>query len=184
MIYYWFHLLYIFICSKLFWSKVDLTSDQTRKRRVGILDCDTFRYMANSKYLVYMDLIRFEKMFRSKLYANTVKKGMFAVLGSQKIIYKKPLKMWTTFNITLILEGWDDKWVYHKQLFTQDNQICAIGYTKAAFWKNKKAQDMRLIIKNCGVTIPEKNLSAEVRNIFEGDYLLLKSTESRIQHNN
>src|SRR5680860_359898 len=48
MIYYWLHLVYLFIGSKLLWSKVDLTSDQTRKRRVSILDCDTFRYMANS----------------------------------------------------------------------------------------------------------------------------------------
>lgn len=175
MIYYWLHMLYIFIGSNFFWSKVDLTSKQIRKRRVGILDCDTFRYMSNSKYLYYMDFIRFEKMFRSKLYDNTVKKGMFAVLGAQKIIYKKPLKMWTTFNITLVLEGWDDKWVYHKQVFEQNNQVCAIGFTKAAFWKDKKAQDIRTIFKNCGVTATEMKISAAVHNIFEGDYELLKN---------
>ncbi len=133
MLYYWLHLLYIVIVSKLFWSKVDLTSNQTRKRRISILDCDTFRYMSNSKYAYYMDFIRFEKMFRSKLNDNTVKKGMFTVLGSQKIIYKKPLKMWSTFHITLVLEGWDYKWVYHKQFFTQNDQVCTIGYTRAAF---------------------------------------------------
>ena len=174
MIYYWLHMLHIFIFSRLFWSKVDLTLDQTRKRRVSILDCDTFRYMANSKYAYYMDFIRFEKMFRSKLYENTVKKGMFAVLGSQKIIYKKPLKRWTIFQITLVLEGWDDKWVYHKQLFEQDNQLCAIGYTKAAFWKDKKAQDIRKIIKNCGVEATEMNISIEIQKIFNIDYKLLK----------
>lgn len=174
MIYYWFHLLYLFIGSRLVWSKVDLKSDQTRKRRVGILDCDTFRYMANSKYLVYMDMIRFEKMFRSELYKHTIKKGMYAVLGSQKIIYKRPLKRWSKFEITLQLEGWDDKWVYHKQLFHQDDQVCAIGYTKAAFWKNKKAQDIRTILKNCGVTRIKMKPSVETRNIFVGDYQLLK----------
>jgi|SRR5680860_34420 len=168
-------MLHVFIFSKLFWSKVGLISNQTRKRRVSILDCDTFRYMANSKYAYYMDFIRFEKMFRSKIYDNTVKKGMFAVLGSQKIIYKKSLKMWATFQITLVLEGWDDKWVYHKQVFEQNNQLCAIGYTKAAFWKDKKAQDIRTILKNCGVTATEMDISAEVRNIFDGDYQLLKN---------
>ncbi|NNE77099.1 MAG: acyl-CoA thioesterase [Pricia sp.] len=168
-------MLYIFIGATFFWSKVDLISEQTRKRRVGILDCDTFRYMANSKYLVYMDMIRFEKMFRSKLYENTVKKGMFAVLGSQKIIYKRPLKRWTTFKITLVLEGWDDKWVYHKQVFTQNDQLCAIGYTKAAFWKNKKAQNMRTIIKKCGVEQTEMKVSPEIQDIFNNDYQLLKS---------
>ena len=175
MLYYWLHLFYIFIGSRLFWRKVDLISNQTRKRRVGILDCDTFRYMSNSKYAYYMDFIRFEKMFRSQLYDNTVKKGMFAVLGSQKIIYKKPLKMWSTFHITLVLEGWDDKWVYHKQVFTQNNQLCAIGYTRAAFWKNKKAQDMRMILENSGVTRAEMNPPEEILDIFNRDYQLLKA---------
>ena len=37
---------------------------------------------------------------------------MFGVLTSQKIIYKKPLKRWKKFNITLKIEGSDEKWVY------------------------------------------------------------------------
>lgn len=180
MLYYWLHILYIFVGSKLFWAKVDLTSDQTRKRRVNILDCDTFRYMSNSKYAYYMDFIRFEKMFRSPLYRNTVQKGMFAVLGSQKIIYKKPLKIWTTFEINLVLEGWDDKWVYHKQVFTQNGLVCAIGYTKAAFWKNKKAQDIRTILKNSGVTRTEMKVSPEIYAIFNNDYRLLKNMNTII----
>ncbi|MCK0190165.1 thioesterase family protein [Arenibacter sp. F20364] len=123
-----------------------------------------------------MDFIRFEKMFRSKLFKNTVKKGMYAVLGSQKIIYKRPLKMWSTFKITLILEGWDDKWVYHSQVFEQEDQVCAIGYTKAAFWKDKKAQDIRMILKKCGVTTTEMATPQRIRDVFKGDYDLLKNT--------
>ena len=137
-------MIYIYIGSRLFWKKVKPTSDLTRTRRVNILDCESFRFMANSKYFYYMDLIRYEVVFRSKLYDNTIKKGMFGVLASQKIIYKKPLKILKKFNITLKLEGADEKWVYHQQIFEQSGQICAIGYTKAGFWKNKKAQDMRL----------------------------------------
>ena len=34
---------------------------------------------------------------------------MFGVLASQKIIYKKPLKRWKKFNITLKIEGSDEK---------------------------------------------------------------------------
>ena len=94
MIYYWFHMIYIFIGSRLFWKKVKLESDITRTRRVSILDCESLRFMANSTYFYYMDLIRCEVVFRSKLYENTIKKGMFGVLASQKIIYKKPLKRW------------------------------------------------------------------------------------------
>lgn len=99
---------------------------------------------------------------------------MYGVLGSQKIIYKKPLKRWSTFTITLVLEGWDDKWFYHKQIFTQNHQVCAIGYTKAAFWKNKKAQDVRLILKKSGVVKNEMEVSFEMASLFENDYQILK----------
>lgn len=174
MLYYWLHMLYIFIGSKLFWSKVDLTEDLTRKRRVNILDCETLRYMNNSKYTNYMDFIRFEMMFRTPLLDHTVKKGMFAVLGSQKIIYKKPLKRWSSFTITLTLEGWDDKWIYHRQIFMQNNEVCAIGFTKVTFWKDKKAQDVGAIIKNCGVSISKMTASQDVLNMFENDYQILK----------
>ena len=131
-------MIYIFIGSRLFWKKVKLESDITRTRRVSILDCESLRFMANSTYFYYMDLIRYEVVFRSKLYENTIKKGMFGVLASQKIIYKKPLKRWKKFNITLKIEGSDEKWVYHRQVFEQNGQTCAIGFTKAGFWKIKK----------------------------------------------
>lgn len=177
MIYYWLHIVYIFIGSRFFWKKVGLEADLTRKRRVSILDCEAFRFMANSKYFYYMDLIRFEVLFRSDLYKNTIKKGMFPVLGSQKIIYKKPLKRWNTFEITLVLEGWEDNWVYHRQIFKRNGEIYAIGVTKVGFWKKHKIQDMRKIISDCGVTKKEMIVSSNILNLFKDDYSLIKYTE-------
>jgi len=131
--------------------------------------------MANSKYFYYMDLIRFEVVFRSKLYEHTIKKGMTGVLASQKIIYKKPLKMWKKFEITLQMDGSDEKWVYHRQIFKQGEQICAIGFTKAGFWKNKKAQDMRQILIDSGAEDRIRPPSAEMLSMFQNDYQFLKN---------
>ncbi|WP_262511304.1 acyl-CoA thioesterase [Arenibacter echinorum] len=139
------------------------------------MDCDSLRYMANSKYFYYMDFIRFEILFRSKLYDNTFKKGIFPVLGSQKFIYKKPLKRWTKFKITISLEGWDDKWVYHRQTFRQKGEIYAVGYTKVAFWKNKKALNMRNIIYDSGFHKTEMKPAANILNMFKDDYDILKT---------
>ena len=50
MIYYWLHILYLFIGSNLIWGKVDITERLTRTRMVNLLDCESFTYMANSKY--------------------------------------------------------------------------------------------------------------------------------------
>lgn len=177
MIYYWIHMLYIYIGSRIFWKKIKPSSKLTRTRRVNILDCESFRFMANSKYFYYMDLIRYEVVFRSKLYNNTVKKGMFGVLASQKIIYKKPLKMFKKFHITLSLEGSDDKWVYHKQIFKQNGQTCAIGYTKAGFWKNKKAQNINQILLKSEPEYVIKPPSKDILNMFKDDYHLLKKQQ-------
>ncbi|MFH4968146.1 thioesterase family protein [Gaetbulibacter sp. M240] len=175
MIYYWLHVVYIFIGSRFIWKKVKPGSDLKRTRRVNLLDCEAFRFMANSKYFYYMDLIRFEVVFRSKLYENTIKKGMFGVLASQKIIYKKPLRRLKKFEITLIFEGADDKWVYHRQTFTQNNQLCAIGFTKAGFWKNKKAQNIKAILIKSGIDKTIKAPSKEVMNLFKNDYDMLQN---------
>lgn len=174
MIYYWLHMIYTFIGSRLFWKKVPPGADLTRTRRVNILDCESFRFMANSKYFYYMDLIRYEVVFRSKLYDNTVKKGMFGVLASQKIIYKKPLRKFRKFDITLKFEGADDKWVYHRQTFTQNGELCAIGFTKAGFWKHKKAQNIKEILIKSGINKAIRTPSGEVLDLFQNDYDILQ----------
>lgn len=173
-------MLYIYIGSRVFWKKVKPTSDFTRTRRVNILDCESFRFMANSKYFYYMDFIRYEVVFRSTLYENTIKKGMFGVLASQKIIYKKPLIKFKKFDVTIKLEGSDDKWVYHRQTFEQHGEICAIGFTKAGFWKNKKAQDMKEIIINSDSEYKIKAPSAEIISMFKTDYETLKTSNKNI----
>ena len=178
MIYYWLHLIYIFIGSKFFWKPVDLMADLTRARRVNILDCEAFRFMANSKYFYYMDFIRFEILFRTDMYARTMKKGMFPVLGSQKIIYKKPLKRWTKFDVTLVIEGWDDHWVYHRQVFTRNQEVYAIGITKVGFWKKHKIQNMRDIMSASGAGDRTMEVSQEILNMFSTDYTIIKNTES------
>lgn len=167
----------IYICGKFLWKKVDLGADLSRTRRVSILDCEALKYMSNTRYFYYMDFIRFEILFRTKLYDNTFKKGIYPTLGSQKIIYKKPLKIWSKFKITLVLEGWDDKWVYHKQIFSQDNVIYAIGFTKVAFLKTKKTVNMRTLITDSGIEKPEMNPSQEILNLFKDDHDLLKGVE-------
>lgn len=178
MIYYWLHLIYVFFGSKFFWKPVDLMANLTRTRRVSILDCEAFRFMANSKYFYYMDFIRLEILFRSDLYANTMKRGMFPVLGSQKIIYKKPLKRWTKFDITLVIEGWDDHWVYHRQVFTRNQEVYAIGITKVGFWKKHKIQDMRKIIAASGIKVKEMDVPPEILSMFSNDYNIIKTIAS------
>ena len=118
-------------------------------------------------------------MFRSSLYENTVKEGMLAILGSQKVIYKKPLRILSTFSVKLILEEWDEKWAYHRHIFLQDGQVCAVGLSKLAFRKHKKMQHMRDIIIACGITESGINPTTGIKHVFDHDYDLLQASDSR-----
>ncbi|MGB5229655.1 MAG: acyl-CoA thioesterase, partial [Eudoraea sp.] len=102
-----------------------LEAGETFKRtfKVRLFDCDGLRVMTAWKYPAYMDFMRWELIARSKLYRAIVKRGLAPTLGSQKIIYRKPLKLWTKFDVVLKTAGWDDKWVYHIHKFEQDGEL-------------------------------------------------------------
>jgi hypothetical protein len=64
-----------------------------------------------------------------------VQRGLAPTLGSQKLIYRRPLKLWTRFAVELELAGYDDKWIYHIHRFEQHGELRALGITRALIWK-------------------------------------------------
>ena len=115
-----------------------------------------------------MDFIRWELIARSKLFKAIVKRGLAPTLGSQKLIYRKPLKLWTKFNLTLESAGSDEKWVYHIHNFEQDNEIKAIGITKSLIWKRDIPTALSDIMKEVGATetVPPKKW---ISDLFKSD---------------
>ncbi|MDR8391875.1 thioesterase family protein [Aliifodinibius sp. S!AR15-10] len=150
MFYYWYRILRILV-SRKFQKQVDINAELTRTFRVRLFDCDGLRVMTASKYPAYMDFIRWELIARTKLFNEIVLKGLAPTLGSQKLIYRKPLKRWTKFTVRLKTAGWDDKWVYHIHKFEQNSEVKAIGVTKALIWKKDKPQILLEILENAGV---------------------------------
>ena len=125
--------------------------------------------MTAFKYATYMDFVRWEMIARSKLYKEIVLKGLAPTLGSQKMVYRKPLKLWTRFTVRLRTVGWDEKWVYHVHKFEQGGEIKAIGITRALIWRKDKPQIWMDILKNIGVRDLHKKAPDWVLNIFQND---------------
>ena len=130
MIYYWYKIIKILVLRN-FQSEVNYDQIIRRTFRVGPFDCDGLRVMSAAKYPIYMDFLRWELIARSKLFNAIVKRGLAPTLGSQKIIYRKPLKIWSKFDVVLESVGMDDKWVYNVHYFEQANEVKAIGITRA-----------------------------------------------------
>jgi len=168
MFYYWYRIVWILIARK-FQSQVDIEEDLTRTFRVRLFDCDGFRVMTAFKYAAYMDLIRWEMIARSKLFNEILPKGLAPTLGAQKIIYRKPIKLWTKFTLRLQTMGWDEKWVYHVHKFEQSGEVKAIGITRALIWKKDKPQILREILQNIAVKNLDKKPPEWIANLFRSD---------------
>ena len=168
MFYYWYRIVWILIARK-FQSQVDIEEELTRTFRVRLFDCDGFRVMTAFKYAAYMDLIRWEMIARSKLFNEILPKGLAPTLGAQKIIYRKPLKLWTKFTLRLQTMGWDEKWVYHIHKFEQSGEVKAIGITRALIWKKDKPQILREILQNIAVKNLDKKPPEWIANLFNTD---------------
>lgn len=151
MIYYWFTIIKLLAFRKF---RSEVRYDQTIRRtfRVGPFDCDGLRIMTAAKYPMYMDLIRWELIARSKLYNAIVKRRLAPTLGSQKIIYRKPIKIWSKFDLVLEHAGMDDKWVYFIHYFEQNNEVKAIGIVRSLVWKRDIPTALSDIMKEVGAT--------------------------------
>ena len=168
MFYYWYRIVWILVARR-FQSQVDIEEELTRTFRVRLFDCDGFRVMTAFKYAAYMDLIRWEMIARSKLFNEILPKGLAPTLGAQKIIYRKPIKLWTKFTLRLQTMGWDEKWVYHVHKFEQSGEVKAIGITRALIWKKDKPQILREILQNIAVKNLEKKPPEWIANLFHTD---------------
>ncbi len=176
MIYYWYRLFRILIGGK-FQKKLSFEDVYTRSYRVGVFDCEGLRVMTSHKYFVYMDFIRWEMIARTNFFNAIVKKRLAPILGSQKIIHKKPIKLGTKFNVKLETVGWDDKWLYCLHTFEQNGTIMAVGVTKGLVWKKDEPQALMEVLINSGVTNLNKKTPDWVLQLFDNDKNILSNTE-------
>jgi len=124
--------------------------------------------MTAAKYPVYMDFIRWELIARSKLYKAILNRKLAPLLGSQKLIYRRPRKIWSKFDIILEFADMDDKWVYYIHYFEQGKEIKAIGIVRTLVWKKSIPTALSDIMEEVGAT--EKTKATEwLLKLFEDD---------------
>jgi acyl-CoA thioesterase FadM len=153
MLHYWFTIGRM-LAARYTRPRVRFDATIRRRFRVRLFDCDGLRVMTAAKYPMYMDFIRWEMIARSELFTAIVKRGLAPTLGSQKLIYRKPLKVWTTFDVELQLAGYDDRWIYHIHRFVQHGELRALGVTRALIWKRDVPTALDELLRAVGATGP------------------------------
>jgi acyl-CoA thioesterase FadM len=169
MIYYWFRLGRILLSSSLS-SPLAIGDEIALSFRVRALDCDGLQVMTASQYAIYMDFARWALITRNGFIRTAFRNGWAPTVGSQKIIYRKPLRRWSPFKVRVSCVGWDEKWAYHLHLFEQHGKIKAIGVTKAMVWKKGRAVPFEQVLKQLKANRTEMVPPVWILDLFERDH--------------
>ncbi len=176
MIFFWYRAFWILI-SRNFRKPIEIQNGFQNSFRVGLFDCEGFRVMSAFKYANYVEYNRWEFAVRSPLFKEILRNKCTTATASQKFIFRKPLKFWSKFKLNVKTVGWDDKWIYNLQIFTQNSEIMAICISKSLVWKKDKPQVLSEILKNIGINEAEQKPPLWFMASFMEDNLILKEIE-------
>ena len=126
----YFRLLRIFFSS---WFKPRLPAGRTSCHldlRVLPNDLDINMHMNNGRYLTICDLTRVDLFLRTGLATTMRKHRWIPIIAEHTMIYRKSLKLFSPFRVSMELTHWDDKFFYMTHLFAQGDRLIAEGTSK------------------------------------------------------
>ena len=91
---------------------LDLFEPSILKFHVLPSDLDINMHMNNGRYNSIMDLGRVDIMLRTGLLKMLYKKGWFGVVGSIHTQFRRPLKLFQTYELHSQIIFWDEKWTW------------------------------------------------------------------------
>ena len=168
MIYFWYRAFWVLV-KRVFQKPINIENGFENTFRVGIFDCEGFRVMSAFKYANYVEYNRWEFTVRSPLFKEIYLNKCSTATGSQKFIFRKPLKFWSKFKVKVKTVGWDDKWIYNIQEFEQHSEIKAICISRSLIWKKDKPQILSEMLKRIGISELERRPPKWVNDIFIQD---------------
>jgi acyl-CoA thioesterase FadM len=120
--------------------------------RVWPNDLDPLLHMNNGVYLTLLDLGRIDLTIRTGMAKIWKEQGVYAVVASEAIRFKKSLGPFSKFSIFTKCVYWDDKYFFIEQRFEQKGKVAAKALIKGRIL-NKKGEKIAPgdVIKLMGV---------------------------------
>jgi acyl-CoA thioesterase FadM len=101
--------------------------------RVWPNDLDANIHMNNGRYLLAMDLGRWDLVVRTGFWRELWRRRWFPVVGSASLRFRRPLDPFQRYRLVSQVAGWDEKWVFVEQRFERCGDVHAVGRVKALF---------------------------------------------------
>ena len=106
--------------------------------RVWPNDIDINFHMNNGRYLTICDLSRVDMFIRTGLAKTMLKEKWFPVIAEHTMTYKKPLKPFQKYMVTMAVTGWDDRSFNMVHTFFVDDRVMAEGTSKGVIVSKKE----------------------------------------------
>jgi acyl-CoA thioesterase FadM len=129
----YFRLIWLLLTLPWLPKQVDPLAQTTLTMHVMPNDLDVYGHVNNGRYLSIMDLGRLHLMAVTGLLKIIQKNKWAPLLGSVKIHFLKPLKVFQRFTMTTQTLYWDEKWIYLEQKIYRDEKLCAVALMKILF---------------------------------------------------
>ena len=101
--------------------------------RVWPNDLDANLHMNNSRYLLAMDVGRWELVVRTGFWRELRRRRWFPVVGSATLRFRRALDPFQSYRLVTRLVAWDEKWCFLEQRFERGGHVHAVGRVKALF---------------------------------------------------
>jgi acyl-CoA thioesterase FadM len=98
-------------------------------------DLDVQKHVNNGVYLSLMDLGRIDLMVRGGAWKRMRALGIFPVIASETISFRKSLTLWQRYVVETCIVGYDDKAVYLEQRFVVGGEIFVRAHLRTRFLK-------------------------------------------------
>jgi acyl-CoA thioesterase FadM len=96
-------------------------------------DLDSNLHMNNGRYLLAMDLGRWDYGLRAGVLQPAFRRRWFPVVGSATLRFRRALDPFQRFELATRLAAWDEKWWWFEQRFEVGREVHAVGRVKALF---------------------------------------------------
>lgn len=122
--------------------------DEDRLRmRVLPNDIDLNLHMNNARYLNIMDYARTHMLARTRLLEHIVRSRWQPLVGAIWMTYRRPLPLFSAFDLTSRMVCWDDRWFYMEQTFSGSKGLAAVGWVKGILRDRQGNVDPQTVIE-------------------------------------
>jgi acyl-CoA thioesterase FadM len=139
------------IIAALFGARLtDPTTKMTSSFFANPFDSDWMNTIQAGRFLTYTDAARWGIGIRIGFLRAAFRHRWIIISGGQKLIYKRPVKIFRRFQITYQITGWDHKWMYVVHVFRQSGEEKCLVLSKLGFRSRGQLADPHVVFASVG----------------------------------